>query len=486
MITSKKYFILILFGLFYLIPSSNDLLADTDSGDGYIQIHGLIDLRSTFSDGKHSIEELVKIARSRGFKMLSINDHHRIAIAYGIPPFRNLLRYKEEYPSLFTKGVSNYLQEIERVSKLYPDMIIIPGCEISPYYYWTGSYFKDDLTANDYDKRILVLNFDEPDDYNQIPSIHNKLSLRYTKSLLFPAMIFLGCIIFGFIIIFSKGIYRVIGFVLVFVFILAVINHNPFRSSLYTQYDGDQGITPYQEVIDYVNERGGYSFWNYPEQKSGIRKHGPINVNTPLYPEVIHESQNYTGFAAIYGEYTEATKPGGKWDRALTEYCIGGRKKPPWGISTADFHEDDRLRLGSFPTTFLVKEFSRKAVLEAVEAGRMYSSRGDSEAWPKLDYFNVSGSEGKKIVMGEKMTTEQFPVIRLKVSYESEKPKPMTVILIRGGEVINTITQIPPIELEYIDEGITEGWQTFYRVMDSREHLVSNPIFVTYNPANPI
>jgi hypothetical protein len=66
----------------------------------------------------------------------------------------------------------------------------------------------------------------------------------------------------------------------------------------------------------------------------------------------------------------------------LNEYSQGKRERTPWGISTSDFHEDGRLglKLGAFPTTFLVKSFSKGGVLEAMEKGRMYSSRGDGFA----------------------------------------------------------------------------------------------------------
>ena len=66
-------------------------MADSNQRHKYEAVPGLIDLRSTFSDGEHSIEELVQIARSRGFKVLFINDHDRIALSYGIPPFRSSL-----------------------------------------------------------------------------------------------------------------------------------------------------------------------------------------------------------------------------------------------------------------------------------------------------------------------------------------------------------------------------------------------------------
>lgn len=482
----KRYhaFLFLILSLLFFV-SVTPSIAAPDRQDSYIAIPGLIDLRTTFSDGAHSIEELVLMARSRGFRILFINDHDRIAIAYGLPPFRNIFRYKKEFPSILTHGAKKFLQEIDRLSGMYPDMIIIPGSKTSAYYYWTGSYFKGDLTANDYDRRIIILNFNDPDDYNHIPNLHNKLSLKYTKRLLPLSLIFIGCLIIGFLLMTAKGIFRIIGLFIIIASGLAIIDYNPFRSSIYTQYDGDQGIAPYQELIEYVNERGGFTFWNYPEQKSGVREYGPISVNTPPYPRVLHESMDYTGFAAIYGAFTTVTQPGGEWDRILNEYCQGERDRAPWGISTADFHEDGRLnqKLGAFPTTFLVKDFSKEAVLEAMEKGRMYCSRGDSKTWPKLDYFTISGGDGEAAFMGETLITAQYPVIRFRISYRIEKPGSITVSLIRGGEVVKEMKEISPIEVKFIDRDIPEGKKTYYRIIDSNEHLISNPVFVKYDPS---
>jgi len=295
-------------------------VADSSQLDKHEAVPGLIDLRSTFSDGAHTVEELVQIARSRGFKILFINDHDRIALSYGVPPFRKILRYKKEFPSIMTNGPEKFLEEISRISEKYPDMIIIPGCETSAYYYWTGSWFKKNLTVNEYDRRVLIMNFDNPDDYNLIPNLGNKLSLKYTKKLLPWAIIFIIPLFIGIILLkWQRGFSPLMGILLIIFSILAIINYNPFKSSLFNPYAGDQGIAPYQKVIDYVNQRGGLCFWNYPEQKSGIRKHGPINVNTPPYPQVLYQSRNYTGFSAIYGDNITATNPGKEWDRVLNE-----------------------------------------------------------------------------------------------------------------------------------------------------------------------
>jgi hypothetical protein len=460
-------------------------IAQHGQNNSYIEMPGLFDLRSNFSDGAHSIDDLTKMARSRGFKVLFINDHDRIALSYGIPPFRNIFRYKKEYPSIMTHGPEKYLDEIKRVSKKYPDMIIIPGCETSAYYYWTGSWFKKDLTVNEYDRRMIIINFNNPDDYRSIPNLPYKFSFRYTAKLIPGALIFVVPFIIGFILLRWEGFSRIAGVFLILFSGMAIIDYNPFRSSIFSPYEKDPGIAPYQELIRYVNEKGGLSFWNYPEQKSGIRTYGSINASTKQYPHVLYESANYTGFSAIYGEYTTATAPGGAWDRVLNEYCKGKREIAPWGISSADFHEEGRLKqvLGSYPTVFMIKEFTKEGILESIKNGRMYCSRGDGNVWPKLDSFNVSGKDGKTAFMGDTLVIDNHPVIRFKVSYNSGISKAITIRLIRGGELVQTFTGTTPMEIEYPDNNPPSGEKTYYRLMDQNEHLVSNPVFMVYEPS---
>jgi hypothetical protein len=447
-------------------------------------VPGLIDIRTSFSDSPHSMEDIVKLARSRGFKVVFFNDHDRIALSYGVFPFRRILAYRKEFPSILTNGPERYLGEIDRLARRYPDMILIPGCITSPFYYWTGSWVTGDLTVHQYDRRLLVVGLNRPEDYKHIPIIGNGLSLRYTRRLIPGLVLFVIPLFVGVILLRWRGIPRMSGLIIVFISILAIIDYNPFSSSMFSPYDGDQGIAPYQEVIDYAKERGGLCFWNYPEQLSGVRKYGPIFANTPPYPEVLHQSINYTGFAAIYGDKITLTEPGREWDRTLNEYCQGSRQHPPWGISTADFHEEGRLglRLGAFPTTFLVEDITKKAILEAMAKGRMFCSRGDGQVWPRFDYFTVQGSNGQEAVMGQTVTTTHPPVIRFRVSMNSGQPHRMSLLLIRGGKLIKTFDMELPMEVEYSDEEAPPGEMTFYRLMDRNKTLVSNPIFVRYTP----
>ena len=485
-IRQNRGFPLLLFIALLAFILAQPAKAESNPTDEYMPVAGLMDLRSTFSDGVHSIEEIVQMAETRGFNVVFISDHNRIALSYGIPPFRNILRYKKENPSIMTHGPDEYLREIEEVSKKYPHMIIIPGCVTSTYYYWTGSWWTKDLTAHEYHRRILAVGLMEPQDYSHLPDLGNGWSLEYTRELLPGLILFIIPLIIGLILIRQKGFYRWLGLILTIVSLLAIVDHHPFRSSLYDAYDGDQGISPFQEMIDYVNQRGGLCFWNYPEQRSGIRKYGPIHLSTPPYPEALYQAKDYTGFSAIYGENPTVTDPGKEWDRVLNEYCQGKRTKPSWGIGTSEFHEDGRwgLKLGVYQTTLLVKDFSREGVMEAVRSGRMYCSRGDGQTWPKLEYFNIYGEGEEKAFMGDALTTSRFPIVAFSVSDDAEKQrdKDTTIDLIRGGTLINTFKGKPPMEIKYMDETVPPNEKTYYRLIDKKKHLTSNPIFVVYSP----
>ena len=217
-----------------------------------------MDLRTTFSDGTHTIEETVLLARSRGFRVVFFNDHDRIALRYGLPPFRDVFRYKKEYPSIMTHTPERYLSEIKRVAAKYPDMILVPGCITSPFYYWSGSWLKGDLTVHQYDRRVLILSFENPEDYARLPNVGNRLSIRYARQSAPAAALFLGPLALGLLLVLRwRGLFRISGAVILALSCLALADANPFRSSPYSPYDGDQGIAPFQEVLDFVNERGG-------------------------------------------------------------------------------------------------------------------------------------------------------------------------------------------------------------------------------------
>jgi len=457
----------------------------------YIQAQGLIDLRTDFSDGAHTLDYLIKLAKKRGIDVLFINDHDRKVMEYGIRPFQNILKKRVEEPSINKGGPENYLNMIDAALKKYPNSILIPGAESAPFYYWRGSYFKKNLTACDWERHLLIFGLEEPKDYKELPILHNGYSTKYIlSSIPIASFLFLALLIVGLYMIKWKGIIRYSGIIISVFALLLVINNHPLKSSPYDQYHGPQEISPYQVLIDYVNSRGGIVFWNHPETKSGKGKLGPIFRDTPPYPQVLIESTNYTGFAALYGDFITITEPGNIWDKVLIEYCLGQRAGPVWGISSADFHREGGAgeKLGNYPTFFLVKNKTKKDILDALKKGRMYACRGDADS-PRLilEDFSISDSKSsQKVVMGEEIFSKGYTTINIRISTtDSEKGNSITVRLIRSGNLLETFSAETPLSINFEDDFFEPGKKIYYRLdaIDKKgRKLVSNPIFVQFKP----
>ena len=452
--------------------------------DDYQQVAGLIDLRTTYSDGSHDLNFLIDLAKKRGFEVLFINDHDRMAMEYGIFPFRNIIRKREEMPSINSRGAEKYFQDIKLAAQQHPEIILIPGSETAPFYYWTGSPFKDNLTAHNWERHLLIMGLENPQDYKNLPILHNGFSALYSRQLSPLSIIFLILMFLGFILALKRGYSRILGIVILVNASLMLIEFHPFKSSLFDQYSGDQGYLPYQELIDYVGDKGGMVFWTHPEATAGMNaKKGPITVNTPPHPEALLMTKDYTGFGAIYGTWITATEPGLEWDRVLLEYCRGERNTPAWGVSTAGFHEEGRVgeKLGNFPTVFLVKKKTKVEILTALKEGRMYACRSSNNFRRfVLKDFSVSDSlSATSAIMGNTITLDSKPKISIKISSSDKESYAINVRLIRSGELINTFTGTTPFVVNFEDDYVKPEKQIYYR-LDIPGTLVSNPIFVKF------
>ena len=476
--------------LLLILLVSTPTFAGSAQTDEYIQVPGLMDLRTDFSDGSHTLEYLIQLARKRGFDVLFITDHDRKVLEYGIRPYQHILKKRVEKPSINKSKAERYLSMIQSVSKKYPDMMLIPGAESAPFYYWRGSYFKKNLTVCDRERHLIIVGLEKPEDFEELPILHNGFSTRYLSSRIslgfFLILIPLAA---GIFLITKKGILRWSGIVLSLLSLLLLINNQPFRSSPYDQYHGYQGIKPYQLLIDYVNSRGGMVFWNHPETKSGLGKIDFVFKDTPPYPQALIESKNYTGFAALYGENISITEPGHAWDKVLMEYCSGQRINAVWGISSADFHQEGAAgeKLGNFPTVFLVKHKSKQDILDALRKGRMYAYRGDVSL-PRLilQDFSITGADTSlKGIMGEEIQLKGSAEINIHITTSNpEEGHAVEVRLIREEKLLKTFSGKTPLILNYVDEFFEPSKKTYYRldVKDKKNRIiVSNPIFVHFS-----
>jgi len=449
----------------------------------YMQLPGVIHVHSTVSSGKYSIGELVFRAENKGLEVLILTDHDQVVMEYGLFPFRNLFRRREERPSILLNGPENYLAEIARLNREQQSVLILPGAQSSPFYYWTGNPFGKGLSARDFRKELLIIGMSNPDDYYDLPLLHGRSSTRYVKDLLARFLIFLAAFLLSIYLIYQRGSIRVCG-ILIAIFSLALmVDQHPFKSSRFDAYHGDQGEAPFQDVIDYARSRGGMVFWAHPESnysKNGVEM-GPVKLMTEHYPDALVQSENYTGFAAIYGDSITATKAGMHWDRVLMDYCSGRRADPVWGIAGSDFHsEKDGVDLDTFQTVFLVENKGREGVLTALERGRIYAVRKTAGFRLSLDQFQIRDDEtGNRATLGEELRVGRSAVVEGRLSATDGGHYDVAISIIRGGKPNWFFEGETPLKFQFVDHVQWSG-KTFYRLDVSGKaagRLLSNPIF---------
>ena len=248
--------------LFLLLPSFSQAR--------FIQLDGVADVKTRFSDGCSTVTDLAGQAKSMGIDVVIFSDHARNSLEYGLPPFERLLKKTQGGPSVLSAGASGYLLEINDIDRQTPDMLLIPGVEVAPFYHWTGSPFKKNLVANDWDKHLLIVGLETEADIKQLPLLHSNFSSRYFKQFQNAAIGFTFLFLISATAVYLKYKIRLTLPLSILFFLLALNNH-PFRSSPFDPYHGSQGIAPYQEVIDYANSKDALVFWNHMETLSGRR-----------------------------------------------------------------------------------------------------------------------------------------------------------------------------------------------------------------------
>ena len=109
------------FGLNYIPPELREAKGELEAFTGEVslvsedQIRGDLHMHTTWSDGAHSVEEMIKFCLDKGYQYMAITDHSKfLRVANGLNEDR--LRKQRE--------------EIERLRALYPDITILAGVEM--------------------------------------------------------------------------------------------------------------------------------------------------------------------------------------------------------------------------------------------------------------------------------------------------------------------------------------------------------------------
>lgn len=468
-------------------------------GQELIQAPAAIHISSTVSDGKYSIPEIVEIARQNNIKVVILTDRDLMRWEYGLWPLRNLIKKTIDSNSVFKYGINRYLKEIRELQKRNPDLILIPGAESAPFYYWQGSPFDNNFKLCNWHKHILVIGLDEARDYRYLPVVGNRHGLRIPFGWrdiyqLWPILMLIAGIIclrkrqFNYKDIKGRSLgphsrpWQILGVILIVTGFLFTLNNFPFCDFKFDQYQGNLGIKPYQNFIDYVNQKGGLTFWAHPEAEY-IQKRGKVSIETSEHSQELLEAEGYSGFLIFYEGYKKIGHPGGIWDKLLKQYCEGKRAAPIWAIAGLGFDQSGELtdRMRTLRTVFLVPELDKESVLGALKEGRMYVMRGGRSPEFVLDKFIVSDvSTYAYAAIGEELALEGRPVIEIGGRFLDEWETPVKIKLIRNGEIIKTFEVDSPFELSYQDELERAEAKFYYRleIHSADLLLITNPIFV--------
>jgi hypothetical protein len=505
----------------------------------------VIHLESQAAGSPLTFAEVVERARKVGMRVVVFNDKFTNRVEYGLPPLRNLLKKSEERGSISGYGTASYLQEINDLSHQYPDMVILPGAEVGTFYYWAGSvsaFLRNILSREglsrlltsgkgaeekigqfdyrqqqadrglkvvNFHKDMLVFGLEKTEDYLDLPTVtnHKPLVISWAGLLnLWP----LPLLVFALIRIFPRrvapypyalatqptaivtpperpqiGLCRASksSMLLIVISLLFLVNNFPFFQPKYDQYHGDQGAAPYQELIDYVNNRGGLIFWSAPDISAGVFQAGPMLMETqPYSPELLH-TRNYTGFAVFAEGMKNSGIPGGIWDKVLIEYVSGYRERPVWAIGELDYDDGDWM--GETQTVFMLRALSRKDILAALREGRVYAVTGSPKVpKPVLEKFQIwDEAKQRWAEMGETATVSGSTKIKIALIIPPGAAA-RNLRLIREGQIVwdmqitGSFSEI--IELDYQQ---AKG-MTYYR-LDLDSQLIANPVFCRFSTVSP-
>jgi len=461
----------------------------------------VLHVHSRMSTGTLDLDGLAAEARRFGIGALIMSENLVLRYEYGLFPLRGVIRAVKSWPSVTDFGVERYLAELRAASRRHPDVMFVPGVEVVPHYYWTGSLRTKDLTMHDGQKNLLLIGPDDPAVYRGIPAAGNVGAYTLQRQSVVELVLVMGIGGAGVWVLTAPRTRRarlthgVLGYrsrrwgrglALLLIAVLVAINAFPFLQPPFDIYDAGLGVGPHQAVIDYGNAHGGLTIWSMPEAPDLHRvdygRLGTVTIKTEPYPQLLDQTEGYTAFGAVYAQPVTVTEAGGRWDGLLRAYNEGKRAAPVWGVAEAAFHGTARgKRLAEAETVVWARARSQAAVLEALRLGRAYARRRGEDYALVLETFSVSAPGSDKTAISGGLLRAPGPfLVRLRITASDGVPRSVPVRIIRDGTVIWDEPVQLPADLAVPDEPPADPRRTYYRVMagGAAYRLASNPIFV--------
>lgn len=457
-------------------------------------LRGELHMHSDISSGDFSLDGLAELALKQGVDVLMLSENYLVRIEYGLPPFRALTRVVREERSVISYGVDRFLARVAATQRRYPRLVILPGVEVIPHYYWTGSPFDFDMTLHDTQKNLLIFGISDAATLRGLP-VAGSGAARFTLSsvvdavpalLLIPGVRFLLVkrqqrirIARAWVVVRRRRWFA--GIVLCLVGAAGLVRAWPFSGDRHPYWQS-ASLAPHQALIDHVRNVGGITVWSFPEARdAGEQLVGPVRVRwrTEPYPDDLVRTSRYTAFGALYEDTTTFERPGRGWDLVLGQYVRGERTVPPWAVAESGFHGFSAgKRIGQVQTMFVTRDRSETGVIDAFKRGRMYAQVGFVAAAPSLGEFTVTDGS-TSAGLGERLRVAAgTPIeVRIRLDVASGTRQNVRVHLIRNGAVLEAWDAEAPGR--FVHREVFDGVPTFFRGdVQGAAAILLNPIFV--------
>lgn len=472
------------------------VLAGAGTATALEAVRGVVHVHTDLSTGEFTLEELAATADKQGIGALLLAENYLLRVEYGLPPFRALTAVAHEERSVHGR-LHAYLERVARIRTQFPRVLILPGVEVMPHYFWTGSVWAFDLHLHDTQKNLLVFGIHDAGGLGGLPVAGNRAAGVYSLQSVvdaFPTLLLVP----GIILLVRKRAHRrrlgrafivvrrrswALGLLLCLIGVAAAVRGWPFTTDPYPT-SRPFGVAPHQALIDHVDRLGGATIWSFPEARDfGERPVGPVRVSwsTEPYGDDLLRSFRYTAFGAVYEDTTRVESPGGGWDRLLLEYAAGERSRASWAIGESGFHDRSAHKeLGTIETVFVVNERTEAAVLDALKRGRMYARQRTPALALDLTAFAVTAADASASVGETVRAVAGTPVaVTASIAASDGGRHEVRVTLIRNGAVVGAWTGMTPLPVAHREK--SEGVPLVFRLEargPANTRLLANPIFV--------
>jgi len=455
-----------------------------------LSLRAAIHVHSTASTGNLSLDALAIRAEQQGLDAVVLSDNFSLAYEYGLQPLPGLLKKTVVFPSVLSYGIERYLDEIVAVQARHPRLVIVPGVEVAPYYYWTGSFWRGDLTMHDAQRNLLVLGLTNPEDYRALPARGNPHSHAIDGIGLAQAAPLLLVIPAVFLWKPISAASRTVAACCLVLAVATLVNAWPLGTPPFSSYESHLGYRPYQALLDAASQRGAVTLWSMPEARD-LQTHafgplGTVTVKTDAHPEALALTSRYAGFGGLYQDTRTVTAAGGLWDQVIEAKRQAAPHAVPAMIGEIAFHglADSGKDLDRVVTTVFARERSVAGVLEAIRSGHAYAvAEGDQRVMLTLDEFSIGCDCGQPAAgIGESVAlpTGSHAVATMRISARDGKAHPVTLRLIRSGESIGTVNADTPVQYRVADAQPVPESGAYYRleVVGRSGELLTNPVYV--------